>query len=134
MDWKTPATAATLALLLTGCAAKIIEEKMQTMIGQPASQVFEKLGIPDAEDVVAGRKFYVWETEDSGSILLPQQNTGFVYTGYGTSTYTYTTYVPMVYSHACKFRVFVDTRDLITTYDFEGDEGGCSTFASQLSK
>ena len=123
MDWKTPATAATLALLLAGCAGGIIEDKMQPMIGQPASQVFEKLGIPDAEDVVAGRRFYVWETESSGSILMPQQNTGSVYTGYGTSTYTYATYVPVPYSHACKFRVFVDAKDLITTYDFEGDEG-----------
>ena len=134
MVWKTLPTAATLALILAGCASVTIEEKMQPMLGQPASQVFEKLGIPDAEDVVAGRKFYVWKTEDSGSILLPQLNTGSVYTGYGTSTYTYTSYVPIVYSHACKFRVFVDAKDLITTYDFEGNEGGCSTFASQLSR
>lgn len=134
MDWKAPATSATLALLLAGCAAGIIEEKMQPMIGQPASHVFEKLGIPDAEDVVAGRRFYVWETEDSGSILLPQQNTGSVYTAHGTSTYTYMTYVPMVYSHTCRFRVFVDANDLITTYDFDGNEGGCSTFATRLSR
>ena len=84
--------------------------------------------------MVAGRRFYVWETEDSGSILVPQQNTGSVYSGHRISTYTYTTYVPMAYRHACKFRVFVDAKDLITTYDFEGDEGGCSNFATQLSK
>ena len=134
MTWIRPAVAGTLALLLGGCAAEIIEEKMQPLIGQPASQVFEKLGIPDAENVVAGRRFYVWETQDSGSILLPQQSTGTVYSGYGTSTYTYTTFVPMVYNHACKFRVFVDSKDRITTYDFGGDEGGCSSFASKLSR
>ena len=67
-------------------------------------------------------------------MLMPRRNTGTIHSRYRTSTYTYTTYVPMVYSHACKFRVFVDPKDRITTYDLEGDEGGCSTFASQLSK
>ena len=33
MNWKTPVMAATLALLLASCAAGIIEEKMQPMIG-----------------------------------------------------------------------------------------------------
>ena len=107
---------------------------MQPMIGQPASNVFEKLGLPHAEGEVAGRKFYVWATQDSGSILLPQQNTGTIYSGYRTSTYTYTTYVPMAYNHACRFRIFVNPEDRITTYDFEGNEGGCSTFANRLSK
>ena len=40
-------------------------------------------------------------------------NTSSVYTGHGTSTYTYTTYVPMVYSHTCKFRVFLAHRDAV---------------------
>ena len=36
----------------------------------------ESYRFPDAEDVVAGQRFYVWETEDSGSVprnwsLLP---------------------------------------------------------------
>ena len=134
MNWKTPAIAGTLALLLAGCAAGIIEEKMQPMIGEPASLVFEKLGIPDAEDEVAGRKFYVWATQNSGSILFPQQNIGTVYPGYRTSTYTYTTFVPIAYNHVCRIRIFVDPTDRITTYDFEGNEGGCSTFATRLSR
>ena len=134
MNWGKVAKAGTLVLFLTGCAGEIIQEKMQPMIGRPASYIFAKLGLPDAEDVVAGRKFYVWGTQTAGSYTLPQYNTGTIYSPYGTSTYGYTTYQQHSYNYFCKIRVFVDSQDRITTYDFDGNEGGCATFANQLSR
>ncbi len=129
------AKAGTFALLLGGCAGEIIQEKMSTMIGRPASHVFAKLGLPDAEGKVAGRKFYVWGTQASGSYTLPQYNTGTIYNPYGgTSTYSYTAYQQHSYNYFCKIRIFVDSKDRITTYDFEGNEGGCRRFSSQLDR
>ena len=107
---------------------------MQAFIGQPASYVFEKLGVPDAEDEIAGRKFYVWETESSGSFLVPMPATETVRDGNRTSNLTYFVQELHDYHHVCKFRLFVDTQDLVTGYDLAGDGGGCGTFANRLRR
>ena len=134
MNLGMVAKAGTLVLLLAGCAGEIIQKKMQPLIGFPVSHVFEKLGLPDAEDEVAGLKFYVWGTQASGSYPLPQYNTGTIHSPYGTSTYSYTTYLQHSYNEFCQIRVFVDSLDRVTTYDFKGNEGGCSVFADQLNR
>lgn len=122
------------SILIISCSGKIIEENMEYMIGAPATRVFSKLGLPHAENIVAGHKFYIWNTQNQGSYNLPQYHTGTIYTPGGTpSTYTYTTYNQVNYNHFCELRVFVDSLDKITTYDFRGNEGGCRVFASRLS-
>ena len=110
MNWRKIAGAGILVLFLAGCAGKIIKERMSSMFGSPAPNVFAKLGLPDAEGEVAGRKFYVWSTKN--------------YMNYGQQSYIY----------YCKLRVFVDSRDRITAYDVEGNEGGCGRFADGLSR
>lgn len=134
MNWRKIAGAGILALFLAGCTGKIIQEKMSTMLGGPASRVFAKLGLPDAEGEVAGRKFYVWGTQAAGSYILPKYNTGTIYNPYGMSTYNYMTYQQHSYNYYCKIRVFVDSQDRITAYDLKGNEGGCGRFADQLSR
>lgn len=125
-----------LFLITTGCASEIIQKKMAGMTGQPAELLFAKLGLPEVESWVAGRKFYAWDTQASGSYSIPQHRTGIIYGPYGqsTQTYSYTTYLQQHYHYYCKLRVFVDARDRIVTYDFEGNEGGCGTFADRLSR
>ena len=124
--------AAILAVLVSGCASEIIQEEMTAMIGYPAEEVFLELGLPDAESRVAGRKFYVWNTQASGSYSIPQQHTGTIQGAYGPSTYTYTTFQQQQYHHFCNLRVFVDSQERVTTFDFEGNEAGCGTFADLL--
>jgi len=128
--------ASILVLLATGCANEIIQKKMADMIGQPADVLFAKLGLPEFESEVAGRRFYVWDTQTSGSYSIPQQQTGIIYGPYGQSaqTYSFTTYRQQHYHYYCKLRVFIDARDHVTGYDFEGNEGGCGTFAGRLSR
>lgn len=125
-----------LVLLTTGCAGEIIQKKMADMIGQPAELLFVKLGLPEVESRVAGRKFYAWDTQASSSYSVPQQQTGIIYGPYGqsTQTYSYITYRQQHYLYYCKLRVFVDARDHVVTYDFEGNEGGCGTFADRLNR
>ena len=123
-----------VALVLAGCAGRIIDDRMQAFIGQPASHVFEKLGAPDAEDEVVGRKFYVWETESLGSFLVPVSGTGPVHDANRPSNLTFFVHEFHSYHHVCKFRLFVDMQDLVTGYDLEGDGGGCGTFANRLRR
>ena len=124
-----------VALVLGGCAGRIIEDRMQAFIGQPASYVFEKLGASDAEDEVAGRKSYVWEARSSGSFLVPvMPRIRTVQGGDGTANFTFFVHEPHTYDHVCRFRIFVDTQDLVTAYDLEGDDGGCGAFANKLRR
>jgi hypothetical protein len=92
------------ALALSGCAGAKIKEQMPQYVGQPASALFAKLGYPTSEQTVAGSKVYIWTTTQ----LIE-----------GTS-------------HDCKIRAIVDSREIITSWDGEGNERGCGRFASRL--
>jgi hypothetical protein len=92
------------ALGLGGCAGAMIKERMTPYTGQPVSALFAKLGYPTAEQTLAGNKVYIWA------------NTRFVE---GTS-------------YQCKIRAIVDSREIITSWDYEGNEGGCSQYAYRL--
>jgi len=91
-------------LLLSGCVGQALQEGLHAYSGQPASALFSKLGLPTAEQTIAGRKVYIWTTSN------------FVEgTNYG-----------------CKLRVNVDPHDNIVGGDWDGNNGGCAVFASRL--
>ena len=50
------------AMTLAGCAFQQIEQGMTSMEGRPINAVIEKLGFPDDERVIAGKKIYIWST------------------------------------------------------------------------
>ena len=92
------------ALLLTGCVGQALQEGLHDYHGKPASALFSKLGLPTAEQTIAGHKVYIWTTSN------------FVEgTNYG-----------------CKVRVNVDAQDNIVGEDWDGNNGGCAVFASRL--
>ena len=133
MSCKYATLVAMLALLLTGCAGRVIDTEMRYMIGRPASEVFLRLGLPDAEGRVAGLKYYVWETRSTGSHLVPQYHTGTIRGEDGTSTIRYTTMQEQLFSMECTFRVFVDPNERVTTWDSRGNDG-CSHIAGRLRR
>lgn len=76
------------------------------MVGQPAAAVIEKLGYPTEDRVIAGNKVYIWASSN------------FVEgTNYG-----------------CHIRAIVDAHDIISTWDYGGNVGGCQMFASRLGR
>ena len=82
----------------------MIRDRMTAYIGQPASVLFAKLGLPTSEQTIAGQKVYIWTTSN------------FIE---GTN-------------YACKLRAIVDSHDIITSFDGDGNQGGCAGFASRL--
>jgi hypothetical protein len=92
------------ALALSGCSTGKIKEQMPQYVGQPASALFAKLGYPTSEQTVAGSKVYIWTTTH----LVDGTNYG------------------------CKIRAIVDSREIITSWDGEGNQGGCAHYASRL--
>jgi hypothetical protein len=77
---------------------------MGAYVGQPASVLIGRLGFPTRQDNVAGRKVYVWT---AGQMVE------------GTS-------------YACTIRAIVDDQDVINTWDYQGNEGGCRNYAAML--
>jgi hypothetical protein len=91
------------AIALPGCAGSMIEEGMTKMVGQPLSAAVAKLGLPTEERVIAGQKVYVWY---SGRMIE------------GTTS-------------ACRIRAIMQG-DVISSWDYEGNEGACLRYAAQL--
>ncbi|MBZ5882559.1 hypothetical protein, partial [Escherichia coli] len=52
---------------------------MEAMKGQPVSAAIAKLGYPDGQMNIAGKKVYVWSNHSSGSYTLPTTNTATSY-------------------------------------------------------
>jgi len=95
-----------LAIGLAGCATKIIDDKMKTYVGQPASAVIAALGLPTRQDEIAGHKVYVWEV---------------------TSMYRGT-------SRNCTIRAILGAGDIVSGYYWQGNEEGCENYAMVLGR
>jgi len=91
------------AVALAGCSISTIKEGMNDLKGKPITVAIAKLGIPDSEATIAGRKVYTWQT---GTIAGGDQ-------------------------YQCKIRV-VMAGELIESYSGEGDAGTCERYASKL--
>ena len=130
------------AALLSGCLnpSETLNERAPNYVGKNASVLFENIGMPQQEGRVAGAKYYAWTYQNSGSITLPQYNTGY-YSGntygqngsYNTSgTVSYTTYTTTNYNHNCVLRAFVDNRNRVTRFDIDGNIGGCNPLVNRM--
>lgn len=131
-----------LTFVLSGCLnpAQTLNERQTNYIGQDASVLFEKMGMPQQEGVVAGTKFYAWTYQNSGSMTLPQYNTG-TYSGNTIGTYGsyntvgtvgYTTYTTTNYNYNCVLRAFVDGRNRVKSFDIDGNIGGCNPLVFRM--
>jgi hypothetical protein len=95
--------ACTLALILAGCVGDSITKGMGSLVGQPLDAAIAKLGVPTSESTIAGRKVYVWVTQN------------FVE---GTA-------------YRCQIRV-VMKGDVTGSFDWDGNNAGCLRYAAIL--
>lgn len=98
-------------LLLGGCVSQPMNEGLRPLKGQPASVAFERLGMPQDEKTVAGKHFYVWKTDHSGSAYGSLDGTQYV----------------------CTVRAFVDDGNIVTALDWEGNGYGCAEYVQKLN-
>lgn len=116
-----------IVLLVAGCVDT--SEELAPAVGRPASELFTKLGFPDSEGVVAGRKYYVWQSQAFGSNSIPVEQTGTIYNRGFPTTYKYTTYTQVSHNETCKIRAFVDSQEYVTNIEIdEAGYSGCSGF------
>ena len=132
-----------LAFCVSGCLnpRATLNEKSPNYIGQSSELLFKSMGIPNSEGEVAGRKFYLWSYQNSGSFTLPQYNTAntsgsFNSYGGGFGTYSgttgYTTYSTTNYNYQCVIRAFVDKNNIVTEFDMDGNIGGCNPLVNRM--
>ncbi|SCW76999.1 hypothetical protein SAMN02927900_04748 [Rhizobium mongolense subsp. loessense] len=127
----------TLALIslavASGCTTmEDAKPAMQSLKGQPVQAAFAKLGYPDAEQNIAGKKIYVWNTSSSGTYTVPTTNTATTYVNgqaiYSTVQGTRTE----SYDYSCKLRLIASQGGIIENWDWDGNIGGCERYAARL--
>lgn len=133
----------TLVFFLTSCAFKQIESGLNALQGKNIDTAFNYLGYPDAIQDLNGQKIFVWGEQFSvttttavtnqhyGNASTYSPNYGHAYGNYsGTST----SYVPVTHNYNCNIKIIANSEGIITGYQYKGNEGGCSSFGTALSK
>ena len=122
--------AAAASVLLSGCAFDRLSGGLKTLLGKDIHVAVAKLGYPDDERVILGDKVYVWST--NRMTVMPIYTTSTTSGTVGSTPYYGTTmtpsYVPV--NANCKIQLTTDSDGIITRYQVEGNESGCSAYAS----
>lgn len=102
------------ALLLAGCETSfdVIDKEMPKYIGKPVENLVARLGMPNKEQTIMGRKVYVWSTS-------------FGYIGISTGAST---------TLACTLQVTADDAGNVRRYDLSGNNGACEQFSNGLKR
>lgn len=121
-------------LLLVGCETAAIERNLAAAHGKDVEEIISRIGLPDTERVVAGRKMYVWDRRVQAVVPLMSSSTttGFVGTTPVTANSMQTNYVPAAFY--CQIRIVVDANNRIIASDLDGNQGGCARYANMLSR
>ena len=122
-----------LALLLAGCATfGNMEKGLNAMIGQPFQVALDTLGYPQGQMQVGSDTVYGWGRKFSMS--MPRYNSANTYGQVGGTPYSattgYTTYSNVEYS--CDIKIIVDQDNIIKTWEFDGNIGGCDAYSKRL--
>ena len=119
-----------------GCATQVLDEELPKYSGRHVDALISMLGLPDGEQMVAGRRIIVWHNSRSGSYSVPQYNTGTANTyGYGgssTTNYSYTTYRNQSYNYTCTIKAVLNEKNIVQYLEYEGNQGGCLAFSRRL--
>jgi hypothetical protein len=136
---KTICVSIALAVALTGCATwGQFDAGLHTLVGQPLSTATDVLGYPTGEREIAGLHLVQWGRSSQGfvPITMPVHSYGTVSGpgGFGSfsSTSSQTSFVPVHYN--CSITLRVDSTNVVTGYNYEGNLGGCGSYIKRLNQ
>jgi len=130
-------------IFLTGCYTfEDIDKGLSNLYGQHIDSLIAKIGYPNKQNEVAGRKLYVWDSSQTVSYSMPvtNYNSGSVNaygtygSAYGTYSGTSTSWVPQVANYFCTITVEVDSSETIVAAQYGGNIGGCERYAAAFRK
>lgn len=100
-----------------------IDAGLKNLYGKNINLLLAKIGYPNGQNEVAGRKLYIWDSRETISYATNV-------TSYGTYGGTTTTLVPIVTTYYCTIIVEVDRNETIVAAQFEGNIEGCEKYAA----
>ena len=127
-----------LILFVASCSFGRLDAGLPLLKGRNIETAIQYLGIPDAQMEIAGRDVFIWNNSYSVNIVTPVTSysdaTVYGYGGMATAYETSTTYVPETYNYSCTIKAITDKEGIINSLEYEGNEGGCSTFVSSMDR
>ncbi len=124
-----------IVLIIFGCAGQTLNKNLPYLMGKNIQYAINVLGAPSNVSEYGGTQFVSWSVNHQGSMILPTSNTstttGYVGTMpvYGTTTTMGTMVVPI--NAVCTVTLHVQG-GAITRWEWQGNEAGCSQFASRV--
>lgn len=100
---------------LSACATEQLNTGLQKVIGMPVDVLVSDWGYPTAQREIMGRTLYVWSNE-GGAMAVPLYGGG-VYAARLT----------------CTVQVAVNAKNIITSYQWNGNNGGCAPLARRIA-
>ncbi len=140
-------SAIALALFLSGCAVQtfpthgILHEGLSGMVGSPVEGLVGKIGYPDSEVTVGGRKVYTWDHRRAFTYTVPETicrekiverfipNRPRAPVRRKLVQECETHQVEKTRLHSCTIKIETDIAEEITGYTFDGNKQGCEHFA-----
>lgn len=120
-------------LLVAGCTSfGVFDEKLPGYVGKPIDALVERIGYPNREQTIMGRKAYIWNTSEQYSSIVPTISTTTGYVGSTPISTQTTAFSSSTDTLSCSIRVFVDSTNRITRYEYNGNNGTCFRYASKL--
>ena len=129
-----------LVLLLSGCAVQtfptmgVLHDGLASMVGAPVDALVERIGYPESDVAVGGRKVYTWNHRKAFTYLVPETicRDEIVFHPRGrreVRRVCETHQVEKTVLHHCTIKVEADEAEKITGYSFDGNADGCERYA-----
>lgn len=135
------------ALFLSGCAVQtfpthgVLHEGLAAMVGAPVDALVEKIGYPDSDVTVGGRKVFTWDHRKAFTYLVPETicrerivehsipNRPRAPVRRKVVKECSTVQVEKTVLHHCTIKVEADEAEKITAFSFDGNADGCERYA-----
>lgn len=124
-----------LLVISAGCMSfEYMNQGLHPLVGKNVKTAFEVLGYPDGKQQFGDETVYVWSTNKSSAVLMPQtaSTTGMVGLTpvYGTTTYNQA--VPINYD--CTIKVITGQDNIVKSCEWSGNTFGCDLYRERLTK
>ena len=129
-----------LAAFLAGCAVQtfptlgVLREGLASMVGAPVDALVQRIGYPESDVTVGGRKVYTWDHRTAFTFTVPETicRDEVVFRPRGRREVVRvceTHHVERTVLHHCTIKVEADEAEEIIGYSFDGNADGCEHFA-----
>tara|TARA_B110000305_G_C19016817_1_gene437483 strand:- start:54 stop:491 length:438 start_codon:yes stop_codon:yes gene_type:complete len=121
-------------IFIASCTFTRLEKGLDSLLGKSMNHAINLLGMPNAERTIRGQKIYAWGhsftySKPSTSNSTSSGTIDGEWVSINTST---TSYTPTNLS--CSIELYVNSKDIVTNYMYDGNAGACENYAQWLGQ